>query len=347
MDVLALLEAKGFAVTPKGGDEYSITCPNQAQHAGGIDKNPSCNVNVKKMKLHCLVCGFKMGEVGLTKWLLGDDLDDTQIRTLKLRSSVKKIREDIGELTLVEPDIDVMFPVGEPWDIDGYRGISLETYRKVGAVKVDRGRYSNRICFPVVVDGKLLGVDARALGDEQPKYLRNKSCSCKQDWLFPFDIVKGMQKTYIILAEGIFHALNGVDKGYPTCAIFGTNNWSETKLLKLLDLDVSEVIYFRDEDKAGRQAEQWICSTLSKWFDVHVIEEGYIPDGKDLGDLSAAEIENALEHRRIPKLPACMKNHPWNKPKIIYDSICYDKRCPFCVKGICKNALHKLEGAKD
>lgn len=339
MDVLALLQAKGIEVTPKGNGEYSIICPNAGQHQDGSDSIPSFNINIDKLKAGCFACGYRMNEVGLTKWLMGEDLDEAQLRSLKLKSAMKRVRGDV-QLMLVESSTgDVMFPFGDAWNED-YRNIKADTYKKLGAVKVSRGRYADRICFPIIVDGNLIGVDARTLlPDVQPKYLRNFGSSCKDQWLYPFDEAKKFHSNYIILGEGIFHGINCLDKGFPGLAFFGSNNWSQAKVMKLLDLNVSEVIYFRDEDKAGRVAEQSICASLAQWFTVTVIGEDGIPEGKDLGDLTKDEIDAALATRHRPLLPKCLIDHPFGGIKIITGATCYDRRCYFCEKGVCTNEV--------
>lgn len=311
MDIVALLEAKGIRVEFKGGDEISIICPNQSQHQDGTDSIASFNINTKKLKSHCLACGFKLGEVGLTKWLLGEDLDEQQMRILKLRSNMKRQHSN-PEIFLIEPEIDVMFPAGEPW-VEPYRGISAETYQKVGAIKCTRGRYQNRLVVEVRMNGKLVGLDARALGDEQPKYLRPKGLKAT-DWLFPFDlcleIIRDRKADYCIIAEGIFHSLNAVDKSFPACCYFGSHNFSQSNVLQLLDLGVSEIIIFPDNDRAGQKATDEIAELLKDLFTVSVADvsnlqvdtEASLAKGKlvyqDLGDISAEEIQWSIDNRK-------------------------------------------------
>lgn len=309
MDVVALLEAKGIEVVFRGGDEISIVCPNQVAHSDQRDSSPSFNINLKNEVGHCFSCGLSRNSIGLTQWLLGEDLSESDLRVLKLRSNIRKQRTD--QLTLVEPDIEVMFPVGEAWN-ESYRGISAETYRKVGAIRCERGRYTNRLVVEIVMKGNLVGLDARALGDEQPKYLRPKGCKA-QEWLFPFDLAKQIIKEqvldYCIIAEGLFHGLNAVDKGYPACCYFGANNFSQENVLQLLDLGVSEIVIFPDKDEAGVKAVNTIAPMLRGLFTISVANidnlqldvEASLKKGKpvyqDLGDLYKEEIEFSLEHR--------------------------------------------------
>lgn len=340
MDILGLLDAKGISYLHKGGDEYGIVCPRQTLHAGGKDSRPSFDINILKEVGNCPACGFKIGVAGLRRWLMGDDLDDIGLLGLEISGILKRIAE--APTTVPQPETDFFFPSGSPWDEDGYRGISLATYRELGATRVSRGRYQNRICLPVWVSGKLVGVDARALGDEQPKYIRNKNSSCKHNWLFPYDRVKNMKPSMVLLGEGLFHAINGYDKGFPTLCFFGANNWSHNKVMLLLDTGATEVCYFPDPDKAGFQAAQRVCASLLPWFKVSVANvAACYGSGKDLGDLSQEEIAAAVQHRGEVPIPECLRLD-WEH-KLLYGAECRRWKCFFNKKSTCCNEFYKVE----
>lgn len=340
MDILALLDDKGVQYTTKSGDEISIVCPNQSAHKGGSDDNPSFFINLQKHKGHCFVCDFKLNEVGMHKWLLGEDLDEFSISGLRIRAALKRLHE--AEEELLPPDEEEFFwPHGETWDVDGYRGISLTTYHELGAIRVTRGRYQNRICFPVRVKGKLIGIDARALGDEVPKYLRNKNSTCKTNWLFPYDVVVRQQPKLLLIGEGLFHAVNGYDKGFPTLCYFGVKNWSLNKIFMCLATGAEEVCYFPDPDKAGFEAAVRITASLSGLFNVSVADTSNLPDGKDLGDLTREQITEAVDNRKRVKIAECLKTN-WEH-KIVHDQRCTSSRCPYWNRGRCGNPVFEPE----
>ena len=343
MGILALLDAKGIHYTHKGGDEYGIVCPTQHLHAGGRDNNPSFNVNIVKQLAHCLACGFKLNQAGLYKWLVGDELNEFTLKGVNIRAGLKRL-EDQGSLPLVkEEQEDFMFPIGEPWSEDGYRGISLETYQKLGAVKVTRGRYANRICLPIRVNGNLIGVDGRYLGDTKadkvPKYLRNYNSSCKTDWLFPFDIVKAQKPKMILLGEGIFHAIRALDLDYAGLCFFGVNNFSHNKILMLLATGASEICFIKDNDKAGEQAAQRICAALLPWFKVTIGDTEYVNDGQDLGDYSKELLDYCVEHRKKPVVPVCLKKDWLFDVKKVVGEKCKEFACVFNRYGKCNNTV--------
>lgn len=298
MDVIALLETKGIDFIDKGQDEIAITCPNAVNHQGGVDSNPSCNINIKKLKLHCLSCGFKLGEVGLSKWLMGDDLDEFQTAALSIKGKLRRMEEADAEDSFVLDTDDefTLVPPSTPFRED-YRGISTRTYELLDARKCSVGRYADRIFFKIWQHNRLLGIDARALkADMQPKYLRPKGVDAKK-WLFPFDYWSEKRAKHVALGEGLFHGINGVDKEAPLLTFFGSNNWSEHKLLLLLEMGLKDVTFFGDNDKAGIKARNTICAEIAPWIETYYIPEDLLPEGKDAGDLTKEEMEYCLENK--------------------------------------------------
>ena len=331
MEIIELIEAKGIHYVIKPDGEIAIVCPHAANHQGGVDARPSFNINADRLVSHCFACGFSLKGDDLLQWLTGGALEELDFRTMAIRAKIKQI-EHTSDVPLSEAR-QVLIPPGDPWDEDGFRGISIDTYRKLGAIRCNRGWYDNRIVFPIYLGGELIGVDARALKDDmKPKYLRNKGSSCGVDWLYPYDIVKEMKPNYVILGEGIFHSVNGVGHGFPTLCFFGANNWSRTKLRMVLALNVDYVVMFADNDKAGIKAEQEICSMISNWLPVYSTNTSRVPEGKDLGDLSKDEISWAIENKVKASVPLCL---PDRKPEL--GSRCSMHRCNFIEKGKCQN----------
>lgn len=297
MDILALLDDNKIAYVPKGSGEYAIICPNQHNHQGGSDSHPSFSINVEKQKGNCLACGFHLGEKGLFRFLSGEDLDEMQVQAIGIRATLRRIAESsVGDLDLGLEDEFTLMPPGKPWDKD-YRGIPREFYRQIGAKHCTVGRYANRIIFPIVVNGALCGFESRALGDEKPKYLRSKGFDSLGKGLYPFDLVKAMQPASLILCEGIFDSLNAVSKGFPALNIFGVRTFGLEKFSLLLSTGCTEIISFMDNDKAGNEADLLIAEVVRDWVDISVADKSLLVGGRDLGDLTAEEIDYCLAHR--------------------------------------------------
>lgn len=310
LPILDLLDARGLAYKVDG-DEARIVCPNAASHAGGVDNIASFNISLVGRGAHCFACGFSMRPDTVIRWLAGADLDPLTMESMAARALAARLRSGQPD-SLYVPQHEVFMPRGDPWVTD-YRGISAATYAKLGAVHVTRGRYENRIAFPIVVNGELVGVDARTLGDDVPKYLRNKNAAAQTNWLYPYDWVRELVaqgETSVLLGEGIFHGINPCDKGFAGLSFFGAHNFSMTKVRMLLALGVEEVIYFPDRDIAGEEAMHTVCKLIESWLPVTVADVSSLPldevatakKGKpvfpDLGDLCAEDIRLCKTNRK-------------------------------------------------
>lgn len=297
MDILALLEVKEIDYADAGTNEIAIICPNAVNHQGAADNTPSFRINVKDLKAHCFSCNYSMREEGLTKWLMGEDMDEFQMGALKIKGMLKRIEESEDDSFILDADEEfLMVPPSLPWRKE-YRGISAETYELLDARHCTVGRYADRIFFKIWQHNRLLGIDARALSPTtQPKYLRPKGVDAKK-WLFPFDYWKEKRVKSVALGEGLFHGINGVDKSLELLTFFGSNNWSEHKLLLLLEMGLDYVTFFPDNDKAGLKARDTICPQIAPWITTYYVPEEFIPEGKDAGDMSREELELCMENK--------------------------------------------------
>lgn len=298
MDILSLLDTNNIGYQHKGQDEVVISCPNAVHgHSGGVDSTMSnCFINTEKQTLFCFACGFKLGPVGLSKWLLGEDLDEMQVKAIGIKSKLKQMQQTEEEIF----SLDKIFfePPGIPFYRD-YRGISKETYKKLGAIECTKGWYEGRICFPIMQEGKCLGYDCRTLVSAKEKYLRPKGCDAKE-WLYPLDLAREYKIKRAILCEGIFHSINYFDKiELPEAlSFFGSKNFSVTNVQQLLGLGVEEVIVFPDNDTPGWDAAIKIAKQCKEWFPVRVVNVEKLEEGKDLGDLTRDEILDVMKDLR-------------------------------------------------
>jgi DNA primase len=297
VNILDLLDSKGIAVKTHSSTEISIQCPNAANHEGGIDENPSFNINIETLQANCFSCSFKLGEVGLTKWLMGEDLDEGQLQCLQLKGRLKRIESESRFELPFSTDEHIVVPPLIPFEED-YRGIRGETFKWLDVKKCEVGRYSNRLVAQIWMSGKLRGLDARSLGDEKPKYLRNAGAKAKE-WLSFYDLITEMRPKVVLLVEGLFNSIAGLDRGEATTAYFGVNNWSNYKLLKILEIgSVSEICVFPDFDKAGLEAASRIATDLLPWIKVTHPDISLMKPGDDLEVLSRKIFEETIKNRR-------------------------------------------------
>jgi DNA primase len=266
MTPLELIEKHKFHYVVQGND-LLIKCLNPDHE----DSNPSMRIDRVSGIFHCFACGYK-----------GNILD---------RFNVQRSKTHIKRLTLKEKIIKhlaenngLQMPASaEYWDVS-YRNISAETYQNFNAFM--HSNFENRIVFPIYdVTGKIAVFQARALGDESPKYLFYPRHVQPPIYPLPFKPVLGS----VVLVEGIFDVLNLWDKGIKnvvTC--FGTQSVTEDKLKLLHMLGVSKIYVFFDGDNAGQNSsaklEKLIISCGFEYENIYY-------EDKDPGELSAQSIE--------------------------------------------------------
>lgn len=203
-------------------------------------------INIQSFKGNCFSCGYKSSPS-----LFTDAIDDDEmLRTMKYQailSARQTIVEEETEKTVLLP------PKFKNLDKD-WRGLPVEFLTSIGIYLCRRGRFANRIIFPLTVDDKVVGIDARAgkVGVE-PKYLRNKGFSSKNT-LYPYDLLKNMNCDTIIIVEGIMDALSYIYKGFPAFCNFGLGAPSNKKIAMLHRLGVSNIVNGFDNDEAGWNA---------------------------------------------------------------------------------------------
>lgn len=165
------------------------------------------------------------------------------------------------------------------------RGISEEVIKefKGGIATEQIPRMKGRYCFPIIQDGKLVGLQGRSLNGKMPKY---KIVGFKSGFLY--DVERNLpyinQKREIILVESIGNALS--------LSTAGINNWmvlfgvslSNQQLSKIISINPNRIIISTDNDNgAGNEGAQKIYARLIKFFDRKQIEVR-LPKLKDINE---------------------------------------------------------------
>jgi DNA primase len=277
MNVIDLLNDRQIKYKEAGKD-YQIACLNPEHQ----DSNPSMRIDKVTGVYHCFSCGYK----GDLFRLFGAQPNFLDIRTAKLQD---KIREMLNNKSLIMPTDAVPFN-------REYRGISAETYLYAEAfTSSEEDEFKDRIMFPIKdIRGNIKVFMGRATNSEvESKYLfypRNVVPP-----LFPAhpEIYKGT----LIIVEGIFDALNLIDKGcHNVICAFGTHTLLKTYKQKLSHykiLGVNKFYIMFDGDKAGSVAAQKLEVLLNENnFNAEVIE---LPEGMDPGDLTEQDITTLMK----------------------------------------------------
>jgi DNA primase len=170
-------------------------------------------------------------------------------------------------------------------------GAGLAIQKDLGSQRV-YDRFRNRLMFPIHdVQGRLVGLSGRALGDDDAKYMNSPDGPLfhKAQLLYGFHRAKDAmrQRKSVILVEGYFDVLackrSGTANVVATC---GTALTEEH--VKILRRSVDRVVLCLDRDEAGRQAAERAFSLLcATGLEVYGME---LPE-KDAADLQCSQPE--------------------------------------------------------
>ncbi len=272
MNVIDILNDRQIKYREAGKD-YQILCINPEHD----DSNPSMRVDKVTGVFHCFSCGYK-GNI-FSKF--GAEPNFIDIRVAKLQ---EKIRDMLNNKSLVLPADAV------PFNRD-YRGLSSHIYLEAEAFTSNmEDEFKDRVMFPVRdIRGHIKVFIGRALhSDVESKYLFYPKHVTPP--LFPAH--PEIYKSSLIIVEGIFDALNLMDKGcYNVISAFGTHSLLKTykdKLSHYKILGVNKFYIMFDGDDAGRNAGEKLEAVLNaNGFNAETIE---LPDGMDPGDLTEQDV---------------------------------------------------------
>src|SRR5271154_3163249 len=160
-------------------------------------------------------------------------------------------------------------------------------------------RFRRRIIFPIANEaGKIIAFGARAMGDEQPKYLNSPETPIysKSNVLYHLDRAKeGLrQNDFAILVEGYMDAIAVARAGFTNVVASCGTSLAEPQI-KLLGRFTRRVIVNYDPDTAGQAAtERSLTLLLEQNCDVRVLA---LPGGKDPD--SFIQDEGAAAYRKL------------------------------------------------
>ena len=175
------------------------------------------------------------------------------------------------------------------------RGISREVLEEIGAGMVVSGYGAGRSALPLKhpVTGETLGWTMRARGNDLPKWKHTPGCP-KSTVLFgaPKALEYARRHGLLILTEGPLDVLKCWTAGIKNVvALMGVILSSEQ--LKLILMNINNVIVAMDGDKAGYEANKKITETLNS-FSIRAFQCNLSPN-QDLGDMSTNQIIHLLK----------------------------------------------------
>lgn len=166
-------------------------------------------------------------------------------------------------------------------------------------------RFRRRITFPIANDaGKIVAFGARALGDDQPKYLNSPETPIysKSNVLYHLDRAKEAlrRSDFAVLVEGYMDAIAVARAGISNVVASCGTSLAEPQI-KLLSRFTKRVIVNYDPDNAGQAAtERSVTLLLEQDFEVRVLALPPVGDKKADPDLFIRE-KGVDEYTRLLK----------------------------------------------
>ena len=169
-------------------------------------------------------------------------------------------------------------------------------------------RFRRRITFPISNEsGKIVAFGARALGDDQPKYLNSPETPIysKSNVLYHLDRAKDAlrRQDFAILVEGYMDAIAVARAGFANVVASCGTALAESQI-KLLGRFTKRVIVNYDPDVAGQTAtERSLSALLEQDFEVKVLALPAIGDKKADPDLFIREKGSDAYQKQLREAP--------------------------------------------
>ena len=228
---------------------------------------------------HCSSCKLSMNSVQLHNLIsLGFDPN------MSWKAQIDRILKQ-AEPKLEKESAQIFLPIKEAMFDKPYRGISAETFDKIGAYHTFKDSYyGRRIIIPIYnYNNELRSFEAISTSSKiQPKALRPKNVLTVD--LFGFEHLLGESDT-LFLCEGTFSALSFWELGYQS--IFNMGIASIKDKIKTLHLKgIKNIILASDNDEAGKQFSTECYHLLKHNFNVTFFQFPYNFENKgDTNDL--------------------------------------------------------------
>ena len=234
---------------------------------------------------HCSSCKLSMNSIQLHNLIsLGFDVN------ISWRAQIDRILKQ-AEPKLEKESAQIFLPIKEAVFDKPYRGISAETFEKIGAYHTFKeAYYGKRIIIPIYnYKNELRSFEAISTNAKiQPKVLRGKNVDTSE--LFGFENLLGESDT-LFLCEGTFSALSFWELGYQGLFNFGVASIKD-KIKTLHIKGIKNIILAGDADSAGKQFSKECYHLLKHNFNVTFFQFPYNFQNKgDANDLLKNERE--------------------------------------------------------
>lgn len=228
---------------------------------------------------HCSSCKMSMNSVQLHNLIsLGFDVN------MSWKAQIDRILKQ-SEPTPKKESAQIFLPIKDKDFSKNYRGISQETYKKVGAYHTFKDSYyGRRVIIPIYnYKNELRSFEAISTSSKiQPKILRPKGSDTTE--LFGFEHLLGGSDS-VFICEGIYNSLSFMELGYDSVFNFGIASIKDK--IKILHLKgIKNIILASDNDEVGRTFSKECYHLLKHNFNVAFFQFPYnSPEKCDSNDL--------------------------------------------------------------
>lgn len=243
-------------VVDRGRTEWRCFC-NNPNHDDGT---PSMDFNIEKGVYFCRSCGWS-GKARIGSVINQRDTP-LQEEAVDVITQLNKLQRQAGKPVLpnyLPNDYLAQYKFPAFWAQD--RGFTDET---ISAFELGYDPMKNAGTIPVRnMNGKLLGVTMRFLGDDVEKRDRYKYPFgfVKSHHIFGSHLIMESPLDYVVLTEGYLDAAMTWQAGYQAGGIGGSHPSAE-QIRVLLRLGITRVIFAFDNDREGRMITN---RCLGKW----------------------------------------------------------------------------------
>jgi len=285
----------------ENGDTITASCPSGTH----IDNNPSWGISKITGQFHCFACGYNGNLFTLVKQLMGKSLyefagisnvlDYTfQLSNQKSRSIPSKEKSELViEGDLVSPYSSL--PAIRELENRSINSEFVENFNVTFAqnVKINETSFVNRLCFPIVEDGKTISIEGRAVekNSQYKKVVYPKNSSVNT--LFNIDSLDFSKPLYLV--EGIMDTVKiwqSISKNV-SCTYGNTLSKKQAELVAKIE----NLILVPDSDAGGE--------TFIKEIEKIADYEYYIvllPSGKDPDECTLSELKESIDNKKLSVL---------------------------------------------
>ncbi len=272
---------------------YMVNCPF---HKDGLERKPSMgiiSVNNKELEFgtyNCFTCKssghledfvaqvLDISTYDSIQWLIdnfGIYTEDTQIEIEEIKLEEEKPKREVN---LVKVDYNHLY-LKE-------RRLNIDICKKF---QVGYDIKTNCIVFPVWDENDVLVMNTRR--DVLSKKFYLEKDIEKPVYLLNEILKENIKQVYV--CESQINALTLWGWGYPSIALFGTG--SEHQYNMLNKTEILEYVLCFDGDDAGKKGIKRFLKNINKGCFITII---YLPQGKDVNDLTKEEFEK-LEKKEV------------------------------------------------